>query len=175
MAEEQKEEKKEEAAKPPRKPLPMQLIMLVTFVLLNFGVMIGGGYLVYSSTIGFHRKAITEETAGAELKEQREGEEMDPVVFTLEPFTVNLDGQPRRILRTVISLELLDEKGFEEVVQLGAEPRDAIVRLLNGKTFTDVEGIQGKLILKDEIASIVNKQMKSGVIKDIYFNEFVVQ
>jgi len=34
---------------------------------------------------------------------------------------------------------MLDDKGFEEVVTLGPQARDAIVRILHSKKFEDVE------------------------------------
>lgn len=172
---EKAEEKKEEAAAAPKKKLPLDKILTALFVVMNVVVAGGGAALVYMSTLGYHRTPITEESAQEELKKDKESADYQPILYTMEPLTVNLDGRPRRIIRTVISLELLDEKGFEEVVNMGAKPRDAIVQLFNSKNYSDIESIQGKLYLKDQIASILNAQMKTGIVKDVYFNEFVVQ
>ncbi len=53
--------------------------------------------------------------------------------------------------------------------------RDKIVRVLNDKNFNDLESIQGKLFLKDTIAMEVNSILKEGVVKDVFFSDFVVQ
>jgi len=90
-------------------------------------------------------------------------------------FTVNLAGSPQRLIRVEMTFEMLDKDGFEEIVRNSPRARDEIVRILNAKTFDDVETIQGKLFLKDQIAVALNQSMKSGVVKDIFFNEFLVQ
>jgi len=170
MAKETEEEKKEQ----PKKQLPVKLILTVLFVIANVGMSGAGLALVYLSTVGFEPVVVTEKTEMASLKPKLE-ENQDAIIYTMDPLTVNLDGQPRRIIRAVISLEMMDSRGFEEVVKLGPQSRDEIVKLFNRKQFKDIESIQGKLNLKDEIASIVNAELKEGVVKDIYFNEFVVQ
>jgi len=168
------EEKKDEQVTAPR-ALPVKLIMTGIFVLLNLAVSGGGAALVYMSTLGFERHPITEEEESEKIDMAKSRDEYLPILYTMEPFTINMSGKPNRTMRTVISFEMLDERGFEEIVRLGAQPKDQIVRLLGSKTFHDVESVQGKLLLKDQIVAIVNKQLKEGVIKDIYFNEFVVQ
>lgn len=151
-----------------------KLLPLLFFV-FNLAVSGAGLYFVFLATVGWKYPAITEEQEAEHLPEMREKRDNSPIVYTLDKFTVNLDGTPKRIIQTEISLEMLDEKGFEEVVTLGAQARDAIVRLLNAKSFTDIETIQGKLFLKDQIALTLNGLLKKGVVKGVYFSNFVVQ
>ena len=169
---EDKEDKKQEA---PKKAFPVKAVLTIAFVVVNLAGSVGGLFLVYMATLGMERKHITEATELASLKKTDEDKVPDSIIYTMEPLTVNLDGTPHRIIRAVISLEMMDDRGFEEVVRMGAQPRDQIVRLFNHKTFSDVESIQGKLTLKDEISTIVNSKLKDGIVKDVYFNEFVVQ
>ena len=79
------------------------------------------------------------------------------------------------MVQVKVTLEMLDENGFEEVVSMGAHARDKIVTILNGKKFLELQTIQGKLFLKDEITVALNKQLKRSFIKDIYFSRFVLQ
>lgn len=150
-------------------------LLPIIFVVLNLAVSGAGIYFVFLATVGWKYPAISEEQEAEHLPEMREKRDNSPIIYTLDKFTVNLDGSPKRIIQTEVSLEMLDEKGFEEVVTLGAQARDAIVRLLNGKTFTDIETIQGKLFLKDQIAMTLNKLLRKGVVKGVYFSNFVVQ
>jgi flagellar FliL protein len=53
--------------------------------------------------------------------------------------------------------------------------RDQIVKILNSKKYIDIETIQGKLFLKDQIQTAMNKMLQKGSVKDVYFSEFVVQ
>ena len=72
---------------------------------------------------------------------------------------------------------MLGKVGFEEIITTDnrAKARDRIVRALGEKSFAELETIQGKLFLKDRIAMEVNSILDKGVVKDIYFSEFVVQ
>ena len=78
-------------------------------------------------------------------------------------------------MRTTIQLEMLSEEGYEEAVNLSPVARDQIVKILNSKKYEDIETIQGKLFLKDQIATSMNGILHKGSVKDVYFNEFVVQ
>lgn len=134
-----------------------------------------GSFLVYSATLGYQTPSLKEDQAQKELMEFEESLRGEPVLYTLKEFNTNLNGIPRRLIRMEVSLEMLDEEGFEEVVSLGPQARDAIVRVINSKTYGDLETVQGKLQLKTQIASELNGFLKAGVVKDVYFSDFVVQ
>ncbi|MGZ3769844.1 MAG: flagellar basal body-associated FliL family protein [Bdellovibrio sp.] len=164
--------------KAPQKARNTGKILQVVFAIVNF-LMIGvGGYMVYASTIGWESPTITEQMAERELASSSEGEaDMGPLIYTMDKFTVNLDGEPKRTIRLEVNLQMLGKDGFEEVMEPEnrAKARDRIVRLLNDKTFSDIESIQGKLFLKDKIAGEVNGILSRGVVKDVFFSDFVVQ
>ena len=145
------------------------------FMVVNFAVVGGGAALTYMSTIGYQSPVINEFTEEAKLQEMRLYMEQNPIVYTMEPFTVNLNGRPKRTIRLEMSIEMLSEEGFEELITQGGKARDEIVNILNNKRFEDLESIQGKLFLKDQIARRVNSYLERGVVKDIYFSDFVVQ
>lgn len=170
-----------EAAKEqaPAKPKNTGLILQIVFAVINLAVMGYGSFLVYKSTIGWHAPQITEE----ELEVQHEASmaagdaNTDPFIYTMDKFTVNLGGEPKRSIRLEVNLEMLGQEGFEEIMEPGnrARARDSIVRLLNEKQFAELESIQGKLFLKNKIATEINGLLKEGVVKDVYFSDFVVQ
>lgn len=176
MAEKQDENKAE------GKKLPMGLILQVLFAVVNLGVTGLGAFWVYSATIGWNPAQITEQKLAAEKKAEEEkeaqaGSEAGPLVYTMDKFTVNLAGEPKRQIMVEINLEMLGKEGFEEIINSDnrAKARDMIVRILNDKTFSELETIQGKLFLKDRIATEINQFLAEGVVKDVYFSEFVVQ
>lgn len=151
-------------------------ILLGAFIAVDVLVLAGGAGMAYMGTLGFHRPSVREPAAMAALKKERETEGVrESVLYTMPTFTVNLAGQPRRMIRVEMTLEMLDKEGFEEVVTQSPAARDAIVRILNEKTYDDLETIQGKLFLKDEITVALNKELKEGVVKDVFYNEFLVQ
>lgn len=151
-------------------------LLLPIIALINLATVGGGAFLVFKATLGYEPPTLREPAAMKELEESRKSEEgLEAVMYTMPSFTVNLAGSPRRLIRVEMTFEMLDKDGFEEIVRNSPAARDAIVRILNAKKFDDVETIQGKLFLKDQIAVTLNQTMKAGVVKDIFFNQFLVQ
>ena len=157
--------------------LPVQKILTAAFVLINLGVTGFGTYLVYASTIGWKAPTLTEQSIQLDPAFVFNEENAVPYVYTLDKFTVNLGGEPKRTVRLEVNLHMLGRDAFEEVMlsENRARVRDRIVRMLNEKNFSELESIQGKLFLKDKIAMEVNSILNKGVVKDVYFTDFVVQ
>ena len=181
MAEEEAEEEGGEAAgEEEKKGLPIKLILIVVGVL----ALAGGGYFAYTNF--FQEEAVDESAEGG--KEGEEGEvgangekkeELPPdvgVMFTMDPFVVNLAGSKgKRFLKVTTTLELSSPEvnpEFEENLQ---KITDSILVLLSSKSFEDVYSVQGKFKLKDEITTRVNRFLVVGHGKDAYFTEFIVQ
>jgi len=156
-------------------PRNTQKLLGFIFAGLNIAVLGAGVYLVYSSTLGVSTPVTTEKDAKIEVKKFEESLRGDPVLYTMEPFNTVLDGVPRRMVRMQVNLEMLDQEGFEEVINKNAQARDSINRILNSKSFGDVESVQGKLGLKNQIIGDLNAFLDKGVVKNVYFSEFVVQ
>ncbi len=175
-------ENKEEA-KAPKKPLNLVLIGQLVFAVINLGMVGIGAYFIYASTLGWRAPQITEQQlAEQHEKEVRESsQQVGPLVYTMDKFTVNLAGDPlrdpRRTIQLEVNLDMLNKEGFEEVINndLRAKARDKIIQILGNKSYAEVETIQGKLFLKDQIAMELNSILDKGVVKDVYFTNFVVQ
>ena len=184
MAEEEAEEEGGEAAgEEEKKGLPIKLILIVVGVL----ALAGGGYFAYTN---FFQEEAVEESAEGDKKGEEGGEggegasgesteELPPgvgVMFTMDPFVVNLAGSNgKRFLKVTATLELSSPEvnpEFEENLQ---KITDSILVLLSSKTFEDVYSVQGKFKLKDEITTRVNRFLVVGHVKDAYFTEFIVQ
>lgn len=166
MAEENKQEK-------PKTDL--KKILKLLFVGLNFVVVGGGAFLVYSGTLGHKSPKATEEELNREMVELRKILDEPPVLYSMDIFNTNLDGLPRRFVRVEVSVEMYNKEGFEELVTLGGQSRDAITRILNNKKYAQIESVQGKLQLKNEIVAHLNGALKRGVVKNIYYTKFQVQ
>ena len=186
MAEEEAAEGGEEAAGEEKKGLPIKLILIVVGVL----VLGGGGYFAYTN---FFQEETVEESAeqskegeeseeGAKGKEAADGkkvEELPPdigVMFTMDPFVVNLAGSSgKRFLKVTATLELSAPEVNPEIQENLQKITDSILVLLSSKNFEDVYSVQGKFKLKDEIATRVNRFLVVGHVKDAYFSEFIIQ
>ena len=180
MAEEEAEEGGEAGGEEEKKGLPIKLILIVVGVL----ALAGGGYFAYTN---FFQEPAVEESAeegeeGGEGEEDPNGEQNEDlppdvgVMFTMDPFVVNLAGiKVKSFLKVTTTLELSSPEvnpEFEENLQ---KITDSILVLLSSKSFEDVYSVQGKFKLKDEITTRVNRFLVVGHVKDAYFTEFIVQ
>lgn len=96
-------------------------------------------------------------------------------IYPLEPFIVNIyDGQELRYLKVKVELEMAGAAKGELDARL-APIRDAVLVLLTAKTMQDIQDVQGKNQLKDEILVAINKVIPPGKIAKVYFTDFVVQ
>lgn len=159
-------------AKPGR---DLKKLMVLVFAVINFTVVGGGAYLVYAGTLGHNTKSASEEELSQAMTELRKKLDEVPVMYSMEPFNTNLEGLPRRFVRLEMSVEMYNKEGYEELVTLGGKSRDAITRILNGKKFDELETVQGKLHLKNEVMAHLNEAMSRGVVKNVYFTKFQVQ
>ena len=97
-------------------------------------------------------------------------------VYPLEPFIVNIyDGQELRYLKVKVELEMTNPAVKAELDARLAPIRDAVLILLSTKTLQEVQDIQGKNQLKEEILAAINKNIPPGKIAKVYFTDFVVQ
>lgn len=97
-------------------------------------------------------------------------------IFPLEPFIVNIyDGQELRYLKVKVEIEMANAGVKADLDGRLAPIRDAILVLLSTKTLQDIQDVQGKNQLKDEILTAINKIIPPGKISKIYFTDFVVQ
>lgn len=97
-------------------------------------------------------------------------------MFALEPFIVNIyDGQELRYLKVKVEMEMAAPAVKVELDARLPPIRDAVLVLLSAKTLQDIQDVQGKNQLKDEILAAINKIIPPGKIAKIYFTDFVVQ
>ena len=150
-------------------------ILVGLAVTINFGVLGLGTYWVFISTLGYDSPVLTESKMRepASLKEKFADA---PMIYTMDKFVVNLAGMPKRTIRLQVNLDMIGPDAFQEIMDFDnrAKARDRIVRILNEKTFADLESIQGKLFLKDKIVEEVNHLLARGLVKDVYFTDFVM-
>lgn len=97
-------------------------------------------------------------------------------IYPLEPFIVNIyDGQELRYLKVKVELEMANPAVKPELDARLAPIRDAVLVLLSTKTLQEIQDIQGKNQLKEEILAAINKNIPPGKIAKVYFTDFVVQ
>ena len=174
-AEEKKsEDGQEEVAK---SKFPMWVILLIVAQ-----VFIGGGVIaVFLFLSGDKSEEVVEEPTVAEQRVEPT-QSRDPAShigpqFDLDPFIVNLidDGRGPRYLKVEVKFELESPEVKTEIDSRLAQIRDEMLMLFSSKRFTDIETVDGKRLLKNEIFTRVNKILVTGRIKRVFLTDFVIQ
>ncbi len=156
----------------PKKGSPLKLIIILVVLLAVLG---GGGFFAYSK---FFKANPPAEAAGEgqEKKAAAHAQPEKPVIYDWEPLMVNLaDPGGKRYLKLNMKVELTNEKALEELKSRSFQLKDSMLMLLSGKEFDDISTSSGKQALKQETIAQVNKILKQGQVKDIYFTDFIVQ
>lgn len=145
----------------------MMLIVIIGVVVLLVAVGVAA-YLLGS-------RSAQSSPVAAEVEETEKIEGVGPMVDVTD-FIINiLDKNETRYLKAAITLELENEETVIEVNERMPQIRDSVLLLVGNKTFAELNDLQGKLQLRAEIIVRLNKLLKKGKVKGIYFTEFVVQ
>ena len=146
----------------PKKGMMKMLIIILPLVLV-LGV---GGFFAYKMFLG-----------GEPAEAEKEKPMAPPPIVSLSPFVVNLsdEGDYPRYLKVEFGLELRAGSNPEEVDERMPELRDVIIVLLSSKRSKDINSIEGKDRLRDEIITRINGRLSQAIVGRIFFKEFIIQ
>ena len=151
-----------EQAKPEKGKKSFLIKIIILTVLLGF--LGGGGYVGYAKFI----KPPPPEVA------QQQPEQA--VAHEMGTFLVNLsDPGGKRYLKVTMQLELTNQPVSQELGKRNVEMRDMVLMLLSSKEYNEIGNANGKIILKRELLTRLNKALRDGQVKEIYFTEFLIQ
>ena len=156
------------------KKMPV-IIAIVSFVFM--GIMGTGLFIMWSKLSSLDRVVNpVAEKESEDVKEEGEKEDMLGPIYALETFIANLaDEGGKRYIRVTMNLELKDAVVKEELEKRLPQIRDAVLMLLPTKKHEDIQNIEGKIVLRNEIMTRLNSLFKEDRIANLYFTEFVVQ
>jgi flagellar protein FliL len=143
-------------------------------------VIIGGAAMFFLGGSSAEKKPAQEkakvEAKGEGGGEAKKGEGAATTTYPLEPFIVNIyDGQEIRYLKLKVEFELANPQVKPELDSKVAPLRDAILILLTTKTMQEIQDLQGKNQLREQILAAVGKIVPPGKVTKVYFTDFVVQ
>ncbi|MFQ5691765.1 MAG: flagellar basal body-associated protein FliL [Nitrospinota bacterium] len=173
MAEEGAKAKSEEAAgkKDSGEKKKGKGMKLIIIGVLGIALLGGGGYFAMGMLSSDEGDAAAAKTA----KEEKEPLGPAPV-YRMKSFIVNLaGGKGRRYLKVTMGLELSDETVQQEIKDRLPQMRDEIITILSSKTYEDIRDAVGKLRLRREIVTRVNRVLPHGKAQRVFFSEFVIQ
>lgn len=141
----------------------LKLIIIATLVLFIGAV----GILAYNKSIkNTEARAVTQ-------KAENVG-----IVCPLKSFVVNLldkRGLGKRYLKVTLEVEVAKEEDRQLIDRSKPKIRDSILLLLSNQELNEINTIEGKLALKQDLLSKMKQILGEGVVRRIYFTEFIVQ
>jgi flagellar FliL protein len=174
-------EENNKAAKPEtKKTTSLIIIGLLAFLIT---IIISATFLIVilrNPTANRPSNAKSSPVKKAEAKKDEIG-----VIIPISPeIIVNIMSEGgERYLKVNLVLEVGSTKGKEKAVAAVQEEiskripqfRDAIISVLRTKTKEEIDEKEGKDLIRKEIINTINKFLISGKIKNIYFQDFVIQ
>ena len=152
--------------------LKLPLIILVVLVVLGVAALVALPKLTSSKG----KDTATPAEPSAKSDEASAESKGLGVLFPLDPFIINLlDPAGKRYLKVRIELELSSKDLEAQVKERMPQIKDGLLILLSSKTYEEIETVEGKLRLRQEIVARINSFLTSGRVQNIYFTEFVVQ
>lgn len=149
------------------------LLPIIIGILLGAGL--GGGGVFFGLSQGMAAQANPEAEA-AEGEAEEEVAAFSERVLSLEPFVVNVSGEAYpRYVKLQLALELDSLDGKAEAESRVAQIRDLTILLLSSKRLGDIDGFEGKALLKDDLRERVNGMLEEGKVASVLFTEFVIQ
>lgn len=163
MADEKNEDVVGEDGAPPKKGNGMLMIIILGVVLIVAGTGVG-------MVLGKKSQPV--------VPEPKKNTDV-PVVETYKDLYVNIaETKATRVLKLSVVLELSDEKLLASLESFRPIIQDLICESASHMTIEELEGRNGRGILKREIKNRANELMRDrmdGAITQVYFTDFLIQ
>jgi flagellar basal body-associated protein FliL len=162
-----------------KKTLPRPVLSFLFFVILGVAF-----FIMWGKQMPFDTKA--KKTA------DKKAVQNTGTVYSLEPLVVELAGRylnvtkveegkrpqigtRKKYLKIAVDLELKDEMAVKNLEKQLDQIRDAIREITSSKKVKDIENVEGKTALSDEIVYKLNRILQEDTITNAFFAEFIMQ
>jgi flagellar FliL protein len=151
-----------------RSKLPMILGALTLLVIGAGAGFAGASYAGNRSPSDGFASNASEDMDGDSFDEDR-------IVHSLGLFTINLRGTGGgRVLRMEVQVEAT-LTAVAAVENEHPKLRDSVITLVSDYSYAEIEGLDGKTRLRDELLARMNTMLGKNRLERVYFTEFVVQ
>jgi flagellar FliL protein len=168
------DEPQPEETAPPSKKSPLKLIMLIILAMAIGG---GGafGALQFLGSDGGETEDVEEASSGEESTRPGDIPQVGRII-DIDQFRVNLNESSGSYLLVQMSLEVVDDERIAEAItERMPLIRDRLVLLLSDLRREDINTIDGKEGLKDEIIGRLAPIVGEQNVRNVYFREFIMQ
>lgn len=146
-----------------------RLLPMILLGVACLGLGAGGAWLA-AQRIGSAAAAAADdgaEAGGAPLAER---------VLNLDPFVVNVAGESfQRFLKTRVEIEAASPHDREALAERTAQLRDAVIVVLSSKRLEDLDGFEGRAMLKNQLHERLADIAGPERIRSVLITEFVIQ
>lgn len=162
----------EDEQKSGKKKLSLKLVIIIGVVVL----IVGGAVVAWSV---FSKKEV-EETSDNEVIEeqadvQKELSDYFETIVTLGLFEVKLaDMGGDKNFKTLIELDVDDPAVGDEIKRRIFQIESSVKSMMGSKTLLELQGVDGKIILKTEIINYLNQTLETGKVRNLYFSEYLI-
>ncbi len=163
--------------------LVMGALVLNALVLVALSVVVWMNYSKSKSQVTLEDiatssdpKAPAGDGHGAPAAGDKKGEDAAASNFINEVFTVTLaDSKGAHFAKVDLAIEVEDDFVKDEINRLKPKIRDFIIVALSSKTYEQIESVEGRDFLREEIRNKINGYLTKGQIKNVFFTQFIVQ
>jgi flagellar FliL protein len=146
-------------------------------LLLGLPILLVQGCLAYFIVTKFFiSSASTDEQEESIKKEDVEEERKIGEIYIIKDIIVNpAETRGKRFLNTTVAFEFKDSSVGNELVKRDVQIRDTLINIFVSKTVEELDGVEDKDKLRQEILEKVNAWLTTGKLKQVYFTSFVMQ
>ncbi len=153
----------------------MQMILIAVNTLAVAGVL---GMFIYTKLL-WERPPILET---AELKEKKneskkKSGDQERVMVNMDDIRINIasTSSTSHYVNLQMALECANEEMADLVKANMTRLMDKTLSIYNRKDFDDLNTIQGRLILKEQLMDEFNQMLDANAVTDIFYNTFLLQ
>jgi flagellar FliL protein len=165
----------DDAASAPKRKLDPQLLLVLGNTLLVLGAL---GTFIYTKIL-YEKPPIVEETEiqkkEDELKVPAPSAEKVIVPFDQMILNIAMDGAKAHYATVAFAVECRDADVADIVRYKKALFTDKLIAIFGKRQLSELNTIQGKLLLKNELLGAFNQIVPQGAITDFYFSTFMLQ
>ena len=158
----------------PEEPKQSKGGMLTIIIGILLGAGLGGGGVFFGLSQGL--AAGSGPAVEVDVDGEVEKAAFDERILELDPFVVNVSGEAYpRYVKLQVALEFDSVETKTECETRVAQIRDLTILLLSSKRLGDIDGFEGKALLKDDLRERINGLLSKGKVSSVLFTEFVIQ
>ena len=107
---------------------------------------------------------------------KKDGKTTDAPVYKVENLVLNpAQSGGTRFLVATLALEVADSSATIAMKQRDSEVRDAVLRVLGGRTVVQLSDMAGRSLLKQELQVAVDSVFGKKLVSAVYLPQFVIQ